>query len=277
MDTPSKLIADSGSTKTDWLLLKGNAQIQIRTQGINPFMLDRKDISEIILTELLPELSEISPATVHFYGAGCRGEQIRLLEDILRSFFPQAEIEVASDMLGAARALCGKNEGIACILGTGENTCLFDGKSITENIPPLGFILGDEGSGAVLGKRLIGDILKKQLPENICNDFFAEYGLSTDEIIKRVYKSPLPNRFLASFTFFLHKHKEDKDIQQLIIDEFCRFFKRNVATYRRPDLPVHFIGSIAVHFNNELKAAAERTGFIIGRTHKSPLEHPELL
>lgn len=277
MDTPSKLIADSGSTKTDWLLLKGNTRTQVRTQGINPFMLDKRDISDIIRSELLPELPKESPASVHFYGAGCRGEQIQILEKILHSFFPQADIEVASDMLGAARALCGTDEGIACILGTGENTCLFDGKAITENVPPLGFILGDEGSGAVLGKRLIGDILKKQLPEHICNDFFAEYGMGTDEIIKRVYKSPLPNRFLASFTFFLHKHKEQEDIQRLIIEEFCSFFRRNVATYHRADLPVHFIGSIAVHFSKELRAAAEHTGFQIGRIHRSPLEQPELL
>lgn len=272
MNKQLKLIADSGSTKTDWLLQDKTECITVRTQGINPFMLGSNEISDIIKGELLPQLPLKCPKQVHFYGAGCRGEQTATLKEILHNVFPESTVEVESDMVGAARALCGKSEGVACILGTGENSCLFDGTRIIENIPPLGFILGDEGSGAALGKRLVGDILKKQLSEKIRRQFFTEYHMDVDEIIRRVYKSPLPNRFLASFTYFLHKNRKEKEIQSLIVEEFNIFFRRNVAAYKRPDLPVHFVGSIAVCFSEELRTAAGNNGFQVGHLLKSPLE-----
>lgn len=279
MNEDSTLIADSGSTKTDWTLWTATdaRTINVRTQGINPYMIGVIEISRILREELLPALPHTVPARIRFYGAGCRGTQTAVVHEALLSVFPRAHVEVCSDLLGAAKALCGKEEGIACILGTGENSCLFDGQQIIENIPPLGYILGDEGSGAALGKRLIGDILKGRLSRHIRQCFADEYALGTDEIIQRVYREPFPNRFLASFAPFLNKHKEEIEIHELILNEFMSFFNRNVVNYQRRDLSVHFVGSIAVHFSEELEEAAIRCGMRLGTVLQSPLERLENL
>ena len=269
-----KLLADSGSTKTDWLVLDGSEQVQrFQTQGINPFMLDFEGIVEILQSELLPQLIAKSFSEIAFYGAGCRGEQCERVKQALSSLLEADRIVVASDMLGAARALCGTAEGIVCILGTGSNSCLYDGKEIVQNVSPLGFILGDEGSGAVLGRRLLGDVLKHQLPVHLEQSFFEEYSLTADEIVRRVYREPFPNRFLASFCPFLSRHRTEAAIHALLIDEFSRFFVRNVANYDRNELPVHFVGSIAHYFQEELVQAATRTGFVVGKILKVPWDN----
>ena len=268
-----KLLADSGSTKTDWLLLGDGEKLQrFSTQGINPFMLGNKEIVSILQKELLRQMPDVNINVIEFYGAGCRGTQCNLVADALQTVFHPQQVVVDSDMLGAARALCGAEEGIVCILGTGSNSCLYDGHAIIANVSPLGYILGDEGSGAVLGRRLIGDVLKLQLPENICHDFYETYGLTGDAIIQKVYRESLPNRFLASFAPFLHQHREEECIHRLLLDEFDRFFRRNVANYHREDLHVHFVGSIAYYFQNELKESALRCGFHIGKIQKAPLD-----
>jgi N-acetylglucosamine kinase-like BadF-type ATPase len=184
-----KLIADSGATKTDWCIGKSPTDCRIiQTQGINPFHQSEEHIRMVLSEELLPQLKKEESIThIHFYGAGCTPEKAILLKGILLTFFPQAEISVESDLLGAARSLCGKEKGIACILGTGSNSCEYDGEKIVSNVSPLGYILGDEGSGAVLGKRLVGDCLKRQLPEAICQAFLKETRLSPAEIIDKVY------------------------------------------------------------------------------------------
>ena len=266
------LIADAGSTKTDWAVLAPDGGVSlISTQGINPFMLSADQIVGILQTELLPGMPGIAPAAVYFYGAGCAGAGIGVVEEALRRLFPATELNVASDLLGAARALCGHGDGIACILGTGSNSCLYLDGDIRANVSPLGFILGDEGSGAVLGRRLVGDVLKKQLPEALCQDFEKEYQLTAADIIHRVYRSPLPNRFLASFAPFLSRHRHEPAVQTLLEEEFARFFRRNVCTYRRPDLPVHFAGSIARHFQTEVFAAARSLGLQPGRIEAAPM------
>ena len=271
---PIKLIADGGSTKTDWLFSCNDERIaRFTTQGINPFMLDDKDIISILQKELLAHPDFILPNRIEFYGAGCAGAQCQRLENCLHHAMPNVKnITVGSDLLGAAHALCYNADGIACILGTGSNSGLFIKGEIIDNVSPLGYILGDEGSGASLGKRLVGDVLKKQLPADICEAFQAEYHLSAADIIQRVYREQLANRFLASFAPFLFKHKERECVEQLLIDEFCRFFKRNVNNYNRPDLSVSFVGSVAYYFKEELKKAASLCGFNVGSIKKSPLD-----
>lgn len=269
-----KLIADGGSTKTDWLLMRDECEpLRITTQGINPFMLSENEITLILTNELLTAEGFVQPTEVEYYGAGCRGEGSTLLETVLRKSFPAAtHICVGSDLIGAARALFGYNaDGIACILGTGSNSGLYLGGQIVENVSPLGYILGDEGSGAVLGRRLVGDVLKRQLPTELCQAFNEAYHLSGDDIIQHVYKQPFGNRFLAQFTRFLAAHRSHSAIHALLIEEFERFFRRNVATYQRPDLPVSFVGSIAYYFSNELKEATQKCGFTVGKIMKAPL------
>ena len=202
------VIADSGSTKTDWCL--GNTKTNsrtVRTGGINPFHQSVDEIKEVIASTLTPQLGDTTEfTTIYFYGAGCIPEKTNIVKTALAQNFPKANILVESDLLGAAHALCGKTAGIACILGTGSNSCFYDGEKITANISPLGYILGDEGSGAVLGKRLVGDFLKHQLPDDLCRDFLKEYDLTPALILDKVYRQPLANRFLAGLTPFLFAH-----------------------------------------------------------------------
>ena len=273
--THTILIADSGSTKTEWALLQGSeTQVRTSTQGINPFMLSEEEIESILRSELLPRLKGTAPINdLFFYGAGCRGVMTEVVAEALRHVVGvQGVVKVESDLLGAARAVCGHTDGLACILGTGSNSCLFIDGTIQENVSPLGFILGDEGSGAVLGRRLVGDVLKRQLPESVVADFHNQYAIGPDDIIRRVYKETFPNRFLASFTPFLSAHRAEPSVHALLVDEFCRFFHRNVDLYRRKDLSVNLVGSIAFHFRDEVQEAARLCGYTLGCTLKAPMD-----
>lgn len=274
------LIADSGSTKTDWCLCDGSTILTtIQSQGINPYHQAEETIEQVLREELLPQLIK-SPEykdqhaiKVIYYGAGCANETAcNRVKEAIYKVLNTKDITIHSDLLGAARALCGHEEGIACVLGTGSNSCLYNGKEITANIPPLGYILGDEGSSAVLGRRLVGDCLKNQLPEAIRNEFLTEYQLTQEIILEKVYRQPLANRFLASLTPFLSKHKEVPEIHRLLVESFTDFFVRNVKQYRRPWLPIHFVGSIANAFSTELKEAAESLGMELGTIMQSPME-----
>lgn len=268
-----KLIADSGATKTDWCLgeNKEHAQV-IQTQGINPFHQSKEHIAQVLREELLPQLPTDECIThIHFYGAGCTPDKSVIVEEELTRLFPNAVIDVQSDLSGAARALCGKKEGIACILGTGSNSCFYDGEKITANVSPLGYILGDEGSGAHLGKRLVGDCLKRQLPENICAMFLKDAGLSPAAIIDKVYRQPQANRFLASLTPFLSAHRDIPEIQTLLLSCFTEFFRRNVMQYAYKGVKVHFTGSIAWYFQEEVKKAADALDIRTGQFIKNPI------
>ncbi len=274
-DTLLTLIADGGSTKADWLLMKGNTRIaRFYTQGVNPVTLTKEQISSMLKKELLSSDEFQHPDVIEFFGAGCLGTYADDLKGVLQQLMPGAmQVVVGSDLIGAAHALLGdEGTGIACILGTGSNSGLFVNGELQSNVSPLGYILGDEGSGAVLGRRLLGDVLKQQLPKSICDDFHTTYPLSQGDIIQKVYRTPMANRFLASFTPFLSKHLDDAAVRTLVIEEFARFFRRNVANYQRPDLPVSFVGSIAFYFQNELKEAAANTGYTIGKIKKAPLD-----
>lgn len=270
------LIADSGSTKTDWCLCNQGTVLQsIQTQGINPYHQSEEAIEIVLRDELLPQLNfqKGTQLSITFYGSGCANETAcNRIKEALHKVVGTTDITVHSDLLGAARALCGHEEGIACVLGTGSNSCLYNGKEIIANTPPLGYILGDEGSSAVLGRHLVGNCLKNQLPEALRDEFLAEYELTQEIILEKVYRQPLANRFLASLTPFLSKHREVSEIHQLLVDSFTDFFVRNVKQYRRPWLPIHFVGSIANVFSSELKEAAESLGMELGTIMRSPME-----
>ena len=263
------LIADSGSTKTDWAIVTGASQpVVLNTQGINPVHQSREEIVRILREEFVslmasnPEVQKLRssailtpqfPLAVYFYGSGIRPEMETLMTVLLRETFPQAQIvEAHSDLLGAARALCGRNEGIASILGTG-------------------YILGDEGSGAVLGKRFIHDLYGGILSDNIRETFEKETKLTLAEIIKRVYRQPLANRFLASLSEFITNHLDDSEVRGVVVQNFIDFLRYHISPYCRQDLPVSFVGSVAWYYQDELREAAERLGYKLGTVLKTPL------
>ena len=209
----------------------------------------------------------------YFYGAGCVADKIEMVIHAIAQSFTQSQIYVESDLLAAARGLLQHEAGIACILGTGSNSCFYDGKNIVSNVSPLGFILGDEGSGAVLGKKFIADCLKNQLPEELKNKFLTTFGLTANDIINHVYRNPFPNRYLAQFTPFLADNMAEPAIYNLIFDSFTDFFVRNVMQYPNfEEYPVSFVGSIAYYFKDILEVVAFELGITLGEIKQSPLE-----
>lgn len=269
------LIADSGSTKIDWCLVDGNEVVtQVFTCGMNALMMTEEEISANIGAELMPQIKGYEIDEVYYYGAGCLFDHIcNNVRNAIYKHIPAKKIEVNSDLLAAARALCGDKPGIACILGTGSNSCYYDGKEIVDNVSPLGYILGDEGSGAVLGKLLVGDVLKKQLPEKLCDKFLKEYDLDRQKIIERVYKQPFANRFLASVSPFLINNIEEPAVHRLVLNAFKAFFVRNITNYAGyKTLPVNFVGSIASYYKDVLDEAASAVNVTIGNIIKSPME-----
>lgn len=268
-----RLIADCGSTKTDWAVCsEGVIHRRFLTSGFNAIVTPECEIERVIREEVAPNVGGMSFGGVFFYGAGCAdAESCGVVERLLRAALDCGTVEVVSDLLGAARALFGDREGIACIFGTGSNSCHYDGRGIVENVSPLGFILGDEGSGAVMGRKLVGDILKRQLSPEICRAFDDDYGLSRSEIIRRVYREPSANRFLASFAPFLKRHISDPGIARLVEGSFEEFFRRNVEAYPA-GLPVGAVGSIAHHFQPQLHRAATTFGRPLTSVIPAPLE-----
>lgn len=263
------LIADSGSTKTDWVL-DGK---RVHTQGINPFHQDEETIRGILRDELLPQVTADSVRAIRFYGSGVRPELEEKMQRLLGEVFPQAtDIEAHGDLLGACMVLCGHHEGIACILGTGANSCLYDGKRIVMNTPPLGYILGDEGSGAVLGVRFLNALYKNRLPENIRTAFETHTQMSMAQVIERVYRQPMPNRWLASLSTFIHDYISEPAVEQLVIENFRQFIVRNINLYHRPDLPINAVGSIAFYYKDQLERAVKAEGYTLGKVVRSPLD-----
>ncbi len=268
------LIADSGSTKTSWVLSDASKKVvgQCKTSGINPFYQTEEEIYNALIKEFELEISDLK--SLYFYGAGCANpEKKDVVLRALKKMWNPYEISVDSDLMCAARSLCGRRPGIAAILGTGSNSCYFNGQDIEYQISPLGFILGDEGSGAVLGKKLVADVLKRQLPEHICQAFLENYKLTPAEILDRVYRQPFPNRYLAGFTRFIHEHISEGSLYVLVKNSFIEFFNRNIMHYKHfGDNRVNFTGSIAWYFINPLKDAATETGFSIGKVIMDPME-----
>lgn len=270
-----KLIADSGATKTDWWIgdETGHGRM-VQTEGINPFHQGEEAMRCIVTDQLLPQLGghEAGSCTaVCFYGAGCLPATSGKVVSCLQEAFPQAAADVQSDLLGAARAVCGQDAGIACILGTGSNSCLYNGQEMVQNVSPLGYILGDEGSGAYLGKRFVGDCLKGLLPAALRDGLLETYGLTPALLLDKVYRQPLAHRFLASLVPFIHAHRQEPEVAAFLDDCFCQFFVRNVLAYHSP-LPASFTGSVAWYFQEEVKKAAARLNIPVGSFVKKPIE-----
>ena len=270
------LIADSGSTKTDWCVVENGVLLQqIFTKGTNPFFQSEEEISNEIATALLPQLKTSELDAVYFYGAGCGfPDKIAMVHRAITKHLQiKREVEVNTDMLAVAHGLCQHEAGIACIMGTGSNSCYYDGKQIVSNVSPLGFILGDEGSGAVLGKLLVGDILKNQMTPELKEKFLKQFSLTPADIIDRVYRKPFPNRFLASLSPFLAQNIDEPCIHALVLGSFKSFLKRNVMQYENfRNSKVHFIGSVAFYYKTILAEAAQEMNIQLGTIIKSPME-----
>lgn len=274
MNPSTLLIADSGSTKTDWRIIQdGKETHAIATKGMNPFFQTPSEMETELRSSLLPHLPVTPFDAIYFYGAGCTPEKSQVVAQTLQQCIKVKDcIEVHSDLLAAARGLCGHQPGIACILGTGSNSCFFDGTAITANVPALGFILGDEGSGANLGKRLVGDLLKNQLDDELKNKFFCQFNTSMAEVIDKVYRQPFPNRYLASLNVFLEQNRTHEGIHRLLVRAFQDFIERNVMQYSYQKYAMNCIGTIAVVYQPELAEAADRCGVKLGKIYKSPTE-----
>lgn len=269
------LIADSGSTKTDWRLIDANGvHEQIFTAGINPQYLESNQIYSIFEQELLPALKEKNPTVIYYYGAGCSSPDRNLrVEQALLKAFPNSEAHVDHDLLAAARALCGDQPGVACILGTGSNSCLYDGEKVVDNVPSLGFLMGDEGSGAYLGKMLIRAYLYRELPEELAQSLKNRYNLTKDGILDAVYYTEMPSTYLATFAKFMHEKRKDPVIHAMIYENFNEFFERHVCKYKGfTEVPINFVGSVAFHFSDTLQQVAKKYGAHIGNIIQSPSE-----
>lgn len=270
-----KLIADGGSTKTDWLLLRQNKPVgRLTTEGLNPYMRTDEELEVILRSQILSNEAFSEVNAIEFYGAGCRDEGRQRMVAALRRVWSEAgEVIVDSDLVGAARALLPDGNGIACILGTGSNSGLFIDGELRLQTPALGYILGDEGSGAVMGRELLNGVIKRQLPPEICNAFWAAYPeLTVERIIDRVYRQPAANRFLASFTHFIYDHRDWHPMHHILIREFDRFVRHNLVAYEHRELPVSFVGSIAYYFAEELTTVVEGHGRRVGTIRRSPLD-----
>ncbi len=269
------LIADSGSTKTDWVLIEKGREVRTyTTQGINPYFLRTEDIAKIILDELKgPELPG-SIAEVHFYGAGCSSmNKTKVVMGALQEAFNDSVIYVESDLLGAARVLLNNEAGLAAILGTGSNSCHFDGEQIIQNVPSLGYVLGDEGSGAYLGKILLQAYMTEQLNNDLQLELSSFCNLSKEAILDALYKKPLPNRFLASFSPFLSEQIKHPIIKNIVTKSFSDFFEGHLLKYPSHNtLKVGFVGSVSFCFKEILKDVAKKKNVQLGKILKSPIE-----
>lgn len=271
---PVKLIADSGSTKTEWCLINGNTKRHYTTQGLSPYFLSSEQISYIIQSELCSKYKSPLPDEVFFYGTGCSNAvNVKQVSKAISRVFPDAKVSVDHDLMGAARALCGNEKGIACILGTGSNSCYFNGKKIMKNSPGLGYILGDEGSGAYLGKKVIQYFLYNTFDADLMDRFNAKYKTNRDDILTAVYKQPLPNRYLAAFTGFLSENRGHYMIENIIEDGFNDFFYNHIYKYSESwSLPIHFTGSVAYGFRDVLAEMCKAFEMELGKVLKQPMD-----
>ncbi|MEO6538511.1 MAG: N-acetylglucosamine kinase [Ferruginibacter sp.] len=270
----SILIADSGSTKTEWCLLTGKKKKTIITQGMSPYFLSVTEMKTILFGNILPKIKNALPDKIFFYGTGCSNPgNVKMVKEAFDAVFPAADLLIEHDLMGAAKALCGHEKGVACILGTGSNSCYFNGKKIIKNSPGLGYVLGDEGSGAYLGKKVIQYFLYNTFDEDLMERFAARFKTSSTEILDSVYKKPLPNKYLAGYAIFLAENRGHYMIENIIEDGFNDFFFNHIYKYRESwTLPIHFTGSVAFGFKDVLKEMCSSYELQLGKILKRPMD-----
>jgi glucosamine kinase len=269
----TKLISDCGATKAEWAFIHNGKTKTVITQGISPYFLNKEQIQEILLMELKPKLKDIKIDEIYYYGTGCANPaNAKLVKKALMQVFAGADIEVNHDLLAAARALCGRKKGIACILGTGSNSCYYNGTRIIKNSPGLGYVLGDEGSGAYLGKKVLQYYLYGTFDDEIRGRFDLTYLTNTSEILENVYKKPFPNRYLAGFAKFLAENRGHYMIENIIEDSLNDFFFNHLCKYREVwTNPVNFAGSVAFGFKDVLQHLCDSYEFELGTVLKKPM------
>jgi len=270
------IIADSGSTKTTWCLInEAGTQTLFETEGYNPCYTGKEQLVKILKPNL-PQVFDYEKVTkAVFYGAGVYEDKYSVIQEAIRSVFSNAQVDAAMDLMGSARALLGETRGFAAILGTGSNSCIYNGKEITHYIDSLGFMLGDEGSGGYMGKRLIGDFIRGTMPQEVSQKFFDTYQLTNDELIDRIYANPTPNRYCASFARFLTGELAGHDYleQHIIIGSFRDFFRNIVSLY--PNYQAYSfncVGTIGHIFRDRLTLVAHEFGMEIGNIIPTPME-----
>jgi len=269
------IVADSGSTKTDWQIMEKSGRIhEIQTIGLNPYFVNTAQTLEVLEKEIHPFIDKSKVAEVHFYGSGCTHKDKKLVIDTaLSSFFKRATVEVESDLLGTARAVCGEEAGIVAILGTGSNSCVYDGESVTSELFSMGYILGDEGSGAVLGKKILKEALSGKMPAHLLEQFRKEFPESPETMLDKIYKQSFPSRFLASFAPFAIRRMEDEWITHLLQRHLEDFFDNMVTIY--PDyqqLSLNLCGSIAWYLKPMLADMCHHYRIEPGNVIQRPIE-----
>lgn len=268
------LIADSGSTKCEWCLLQNGKKKKFITTGISPYFFTKEQVVELLQKELLPKIKAINIENIFFYGTGLKdAANKKMIQIVLKKVFPSSLIEVQTDLLGASRALSKTEKGVCCILGTGCNSCYYNGKTVVKNSPGLGYVLGDEGSGAYLGKKVIQHVLYNTFDEELMLAFHKKYTTNADEILMHVYKQPQPNRYLASFAIFLAENRGHFMIENILEDGLNDFFFTHLSKYTESWLyPVHFTGSIAYGFKDVITALCNSYQMDVGLILKQPMD-----
>lgn len=268
------LIADSGATKTEWCVLEKGKKKTVFTQGISPYFLSTDQIVSLLKKELWPSVRTRGITDIFYYGTGCANPaNVRSVRKALRQVFPEARATVTHDLMAAARALCGTQKGIACILGTGSNSCYYDGKKIVRNSPGLGYVLGDEGSGAYLGKKVIQYYLYDTFDEDLRARFDATFVTTAPEILENVYKRPLPNRYLAGYTRFLAENRGHYMVENIIEDGLNDFFFQHLCKYKEVwKYPVHFTGGVAFGFRDIIQQLCHAYEFELGQILQQPMQ-----
>jgi N-acetylglucosamine kinase-like BadF-type ATPase len=267
------IVADSGGSKIDWRFLHKDGTIgQANSAGFNPYYQSIIHFKKIVEETLLPQIKE-KPSKIFYYGTGVSSDKnVQIIHTVFAEHFPQASIEVGWDLLAAARALCGQEAGIACILGTGSNSCLYDGENIISNVANLGWILADEGSGTSMGKRLVFDYFRNEMPEKLANQFHARFPWSREEVLEKVYQQEMPSAFLASFAKFIFQHLKEPYCYKLVHKSFSEFFENNVMKYENyKSLKVHFTGSIGFYFSDVLRQVANDKGIAVKNIQEGPI------
>ncbi len=268
------LIADSGSTKTDWRLVSNDRKItQLRTDGLSPYHLSKEEIAAIINDEFKENKNTPEVKEIFFYGTGCSNEEKRgVVSEALQHTFAKATIHVDHDLIAAARALCGKEPGIAAILGTGSNSCLYNGEKIVAHVPSLGYLLGDEGSGVDIGRRFLKYLLYDELPPDLKNIVLEKHKITIEEVLENIYRKPQANKYISSFSTIVHKNIIHPFLIKLVYSCFEDFFNHHICKYDgHKKLPLHAVGSIAYFYSDILKAVAADKGIAVGRILQTPI------